>query len=555
MARHVPSPAAGPAVSGVADGLAARMRGAAEAARAGRMAEAARVCREILAAAPTALEPQLLIAQIAASEGRPMEAIATLRAALRHHRGSAAIWTPLARLGAAHLPAAARGEIAEVARRAGLPAPLLSRVGATLAAPPAPRRARDAIEDGRAGEAAAIARDLGDPALLAEALEADGRAEEALAAHDARIAAAGDRAGPGPAAAKALLLQRMGRLGEAGDVLRDLIERHPGEGALYRLWATGERVAADDPLLARMERLWTARPGAELGFALAKALEDAGRHGEVFAVLHEANRLAGRVAPPDLEAERRDAAAWRAALAGLRPVAAEARGPVPLFVAGMPRSGTTLVERILARGAGVAAGGETGLLAPIVLRHARPPAPPGAEAVRRIAEAHDAALARRWPGASRVTDKSMQLWKIVPLLAALPGAATIVVRRDPRDTGLSIYQQHFAPGTQRFATDLRAIGRMLRLFDESVAHWREAAPGAFTEVSYDALVADPAAAAERLAAAAGLPAGALSGPDAEGGLVRTLSVAQARAPVHAGSSGRWRRFEAELAPLIEELER
>ncbi len=356
-------------------------------------------------------------------------------------------------------------------------------------------------------------------------------------------------------AAKALLLQRMGRLERADALLRDLIGVHPDDGALYRLWATGARVAADDPLLAGMERLWSARPAAELGFALAKALEDTGRTDEVFDVLHAANRLAGRGAAPDLDAEARDVAAWRAALSGPIPAPRDAPGPRPLFVAGMPRSGTTLIERILARGAGVAAGGETGLLAPIVLRQVRPPAPPAAGALREIAAAHGAALARRWPGAARVTDKSMQLWKIVPLLAALPGARTILVRRDPRDTGLSIYQQPFAPGTQRFATDLRAIGRMLRLFDESVAHWRETAPGAFEEVSYDALVADPGAGAERLAAAAGLPPGALSGPDAEGGLVRTLSVAQARAPVHGGSSGRWRRYAAELAPLIEELER
>ena len=150
----------------------------------------------------------------------------------------------------------------------------------------------------------------------------------------------------------------------------------------------------------------------------------------------------------------------------------------------------------------------------------------------------------------------MQMWKVLPLLpAALPESRTVVVRRDPRDVGLSIYQQHFAPGTQRFSTDLRAIGRMLRLFDEAVAHWAEAMPGGVEEVSYDAFVADPGAGAVRLAAAAGLAPGALDGPDAEGGLVSTLSVAQARAPVHAGSSGRWRRYEAELAPLIEELER
>ena len=550
--------------------LTAKMRRAVDAARAGRAAEALKLCEAILAAAPAALEPRLLRAQIAASAGRPGDAIAELRRALRHHPAEARAWTPLGALAARHLGASDRDALAELAVRAGVPAPLLAQVRRTLAAPTPLRRAEDAIEAGDAERAVEIARaaaearpdDAAAHAGHARALEAAGRAGEALEALDRRIAASPPGA-IAPRADRALLLQGMGRLGEADALLRELIAAHPQEGGLYRLWATGARVAADEPLLAAMERLWAGRDvrqRAELGFALAKGLEDAGRHGEVFAVLHAANGAVAKAAPFDMEAELADVARWRAALSDLGQAAAgpgPVAGPAPIFVAGLPRSGTTLIERVLARGAGIEAGGELGLLAPHVLRHLPPGGPAaGPDVVRGIGAGYRAALSRRFGGAARVTDKSMQLWKILPLLtAALPEARTLVVRRDPRDVGLSIYQQYFAPGSQRFASDPRAIGRVLRLFDESVAHWRERAPDTFREISYDAFVDDPDAGAEDLAEAAGLPPGALAGPDASGGLVRTLSVAQARAPVHGRSSGRWRRYEAELAPLIEELER
>ena len=552
--------------------LAERMRRAAAAARAGRAGEALAQCDAILAAAPTVLEPRLLRAQLALDGGRPEEALSELRRALRHHAADLRVWSPLAALGARHLPPAEREALGALAARAGLAPAALGRVRRTLAAPPPPRRVADALERGDDAGAVALAaeaarRSPDDPAAHAahaRALEAAGRAEEALEALDRRAAASGGGA-LAARADRALLLQRMGRLGEADALLRALLAAHPEEGGLYRLWAVGARAAPDEPLLRAMERLWRdggGRQRAELGFALAKALEDAGRHGEVFAVLHAANALAARAAPFDMAAERRDVRAWRAALDGvweMAPAEGSAAGPAPVFVVGMPRSGTTLVERVLARAPEVRAGGETGLLAPLVLRHLPPTAPVaahGAAALAAVGDGYRGALTRRFGAGGRVTDKSMQLWKILPLLpAALPGSRTIVVRRDPRDVGLSIYQQHFAPGTQRFASDLRAIGRMLRLFDETVAHWAGAMPGGAAELSYDAFVADPEGGRARLAVAAGLPEGALEGPDAAGGLVSTLSVAQARRPVHAGSSGRWRRYERELAPLIEELER
>ncbi|WP_156943784.1 tetratricopeptide repeat-containing sulfotransferase family protein [Roseivivax isoporae] len=413
----------------------------------------------------------------------------------------------------------------------------------------------------------ALAARPGMPALLDAAVAAfadAGRVEDALAAHDARIAAA--RKPLHAAADKGIYLQRIGRFDEAEALFRELIARAPFEGVLYRTFLATHRLAADDPLMGRLRK---AANNPKVGdetrvhalFALAKALEDQGAHDEVFPVLHRANRLQRRLAPYDRAAREAEDAAIRAAQdrAALDPIDLEA-ALAPVFVTGMPRSGTTLAEQIVGAHPDATAGGELALA--LRLAHARFAANGRLAALRSLKDPDLARYAasylhgvRRATGARRgtVTDKSIQSHLVYGYLArALPGARFVVIDRDPRDVALSIYKTHFALGTHRYANDLADIAAAIKAFRASVAAWQDRLGDRLVRVAYEDLVGDPEPAARRLVAAAGLdwdPA-CLTFHE-RGGAVRTLSIAQVRQPIHGGRRAAWRRYETEMQPFID----
>lgn len=405
-----------------------------------------------------------------------------------------------------------------------------------------------------------------DPKLLAAAIQryrALGRSDAALAALDRQIAA--DPRSIKPRADKAHYLQLLGRFDEAETLFRALIKRHPNETELYRIFLATKKLTAGDPLLRAMEKLWGKRdlPDRQrmhLGFALAKAMEETGQTGKVFAYLTRANALQRKAAPFDSAAQAREFATVRKAQEGLAPAAVSTPALRPIFVTGMPRSGTTLVERILGAHPEVSAGGELGHALKLSYGYfgageqmraiaAEPPA-----RVRAFAD-HYIRLAARDTGrtSGAFTDKSILCHLIFGLLDhALPGAKIIVVHRDPRDIALSIYKNHFALGTHRYACDLAEIATSIKRFRANVAHWKTALPGRIHEIRYEALVDDPEPQSRALVAAAGLdwdPA-CLSSHEAQGA-VKTLSVSQARQPIYRGSAQAWKKYETELAPFIE----
>ena len=137
---------------------------------------------------------------------------------------------------------------------------------------------------------------------------------------------------------------------------------------------------------------------------------------------------------------------------------------------------------------------------------------------------------------------------------ALPNSRIIVVRRDPRDTLLSIYKNRFPEGTHLYAYDLRDLANYYATFVEMVEFWRSETPDWFTEVEYETLVANPEAESRRLIAAAGLDwEDACLNFHENKRKVDTLSVYQVRQPISGGSVKAWQRYEKELAPMIEVL--
>ena len=237
-------------------------------------------------------------------------------------------------------------------------------------------------------------------------------------------------------------------------------------------------------------------------------------------------------------------------------------GIAPIFITGMPRSGTTLVEQIISAHPDVAAGGETSIAVKtvyqILLRengnvrffHQIPE-----EEVARIGHIYEDQIREIVDFDHFVTDKSIQTVVVMGVVKlALPNARFIVVRRDPRDNLLSVYKNSFGDGTHLYSNDLKDLAKFYRSFVDIVDFWRERIPDSFHEIWYDDLVSNPDEETRKLIAAAGLEwDDACLSPHKNKREVKTLSVQQVRQPINTGSKQAWKRYEKDLQPLIKEL--
>ncbi|MCE3285789.1 MAG: sulfotransferase family protein, partial [Steroidobacteraceae bacterium] len=235
-------------------------------------------------------------------------------------------------------------------------------------------------------------------------------------------------------------------------------------------------------------------------------------------------------------------------------------------VVGMPRTGTTLVERMLSSHSQVASAGESQNFGVLLKRATgtRSPTVLDPETIARANQVDLAAVGREYAERTRPASDKPRFVDKLPLnffylghvARAVPGARVVVLRRHPLDTVVASYRQLFATTMPyyEYAYDLRDATRYWLAFDALMAHWRSVLPGRILEVEYEALVQQP----ERTLAAVlqhcglGWEPACLEferNPDA----VATASAVQVRRPLYASSIGRWRRYEAHLAPVFEIL--
>jgi tetratricopeptide (TPR) repeat protein len=378
---------------------------------------------------------------------------------------------------------------------------------------------------------------------LAAAQRAAGLVEAALASVDAAL-----RLDPAMAEAwnlKGACLRALGQFDEAIAHFERAAALRPGFAGAIRNIATSRRAGRDAGEAMWLQDLLRGGLGDEeaiaTGFALAKVLDDGGRYDDAFAVLAEANaRAARRLA----DAGRGyDAGAFEAQARAALDAGGDAAGVVdselPVLVVGMPRSGTTLVEQILASHPEVVGAGELPDLSRLCAA--------GGE----VAAPYVEGLRGRAGGAGRVVDKMPDnILLLGRVAAALPRARVIFCRRDPRDMALSCFATRFAAGNA-FAYALWSCGHRAGVTEWLAASLAGRLPLATQTVRYESLVGDLEGEARRLIAFLGLDwdPRCLDFHRTDRPIL-TASAWQARQPVFASSVGRWRHYEAHLAPML-----
>jgi tetratricopeptide (TPR) repeat protein len=367
----------------------------------------------------------------------------------------------------------------------------------------------------------------------------------------------------------------LGEMDDAAEYFRRAIETGHDERRLHRSFGSVMSRQKEDP--AKLQRMAEMLDGGRLpvphrvgaGFALGKSLDDAGRFDEAFARYSEANALFKEWRSES--GERYDAAASAREVDRLiRTFTPEFfarrkdwgnRSDVPVFIVGMPRSGTTLVEQIAASHPAVFGADELPDVARLAaaLGQGHPGSPEAGWDARRIRQAADAYLEHLQtlgPGAARVTDKMPGNVFQLGLIAVLfPRARVIFCRRDPRDTCLSCYFQWFPSSRLLYTYDLADCGRQYLQTERVIAHWLKALPLPMMEMKYEELVADQEGRSRRLIEFLGLPWDpACLQFHRTRRTVTTASVWQVRQPMYNRSAGRWRHYERYLGPLVEVLE-
>lgn len=284
------------------------------------------------------------------------------------------------------------------------------------------------------------------------------------------------------------------------------------------------------------------RTRAVLGFCLFKALDDQGRHTEAFAALHAANAAMRPLAPWHGAAEHAQVTAIAAAFAhdGNPPVDA-LQGREVIFIASLPRSGSTLVEQILASHPWVTGANEIGDLPQVIDDESRRRGLPfpgwvaqaTPEDWARLGLDYLARTARWRTDRPRFTDKGLVNWLYVGVIRAmLPGARVVTVRRDPLETCFACYRQLFRHG-MGFTYDLTDLAARWHDFHRLSRQWAASWPGHAIDLDYDQLTATPEPAIRALLAACELPfdTRCLAPQDTHRDVLSTASAAQVRRPI------------------------
>lgn len=355
----------------------------------------------------------------------------------------------------------------------------------------------------------------------------------------------------------------LGRLDEAETALRHALRLNPDYApAYFTLSAMNHYEDKNDADVKAMERILAQEGLSEdmltkLYFSLAKVYEDVQDYDQAFVYLSKGNDLRRQKYRYDVAVDedsfRRLKETFNAEFfrqhSGFG-----VDDKTPIFIVGMPRSGTSLVEQILASHPQVYGGGELNDLKRIIsqgqdLSVTFVTSLRSEDSVRMAAQ-YLAVLDQLSGGAAYVTDKMPMNFQFIGMIRLLfPNARVIHCRRDPMDTCLAIYKQNFSV-THKFAFDLVELGRYYRAYEDLMDHWHQVLPGYIYENTYEELVADQQLGTRRLLEFCGLDwdDACLKFYETQRP-VSTASLVQVRKPIYKSSVEKWRKYGHHLEPL------
>jgi tetratricopeptide (TPR) repeat protein len=386
---------------------------------------------------------------------------------------------------------------------------------------------------------------------------------------------------PGEHHLHAMLLQFSGEIGQACEVLETCLQRWPRYGDAAMVLVNLRRQKPESNLLPFLQEQLRRLPvdsrdpddrfvRAEFEYAQFKVLDDLGRYKEAWpalarcnALMHELNpyQAADKTAITEALIALPDAVlAWDGSSA-----AGRLDGPTPIFIVGMPRSGTTLLDRMLSGHSQVVSAGEIiDFWRQLHWVADMPPAKSESllKIIQRSGDIDFAELGARYlkqtqwraHGRKFYIDKlPTNVQMIAFIRKALPHAPILHIVRDPMDTCFSNFKVMFG-NVSPYSYDLQALAHHYRQYARVTAHWRTRIPNAMHDVSYASLVRDPEATMRQVLGHCGLEIEqACLRPELNASPVATPSSAQVRESIHTRGIGQWRHYAEPLEPLREAL--
>lgn len=369
------------------------------------------------------------------------------------------------------------------------------------------------------------------------------------------------------------VLRAVGKHHEAVQNYRWAIKANPDFAVAHRMIAFSKKFTEETDDITAIRRAHArAEPGSpasmNLGFALGKVEEDLGHYAEAFTHIADANRLHRQSISYDAYQSRH----WAEATINLfsadlfaRNASAGLTDSGPLFILGMPRSGTSLIEQILATHPAIYGAGEMRLITEIMedagltdpeLMFSDKIATLNPDRFTDLGRTYLSRTKHLNPAANFITNKMPgNFWRVGIIKLMLPNARIIHCRRNPLDNCLSIFKNFFAVGGLNYAYDLGELGTYHRLYQRLMDHWHKVLPGQIYDLDYEALTADQEGESKKLIDWLGLPWDpALLDFYKTDRAVQTASAVQVRQPIYASSVNLAERYGEALRPLIEALQ-
>ncbi|MDC3205786.1 tetratricopeptide repeat protein, partial [Paracoccaceae bacterium] len=359
-------------------------------------------------------------------------------------------------------------------------------------------------------------------------------------------------------------LQEQGKIDKAIEAYDKALFIKPDFAEAHRNLSVIKKYIRDDGHIFQVQKLYRQQDLSEdarckLSFTLSKMHEDIGDLGKSFTYLSEGNALRKKLLNYSFEQDKRLFSSLKKSQPRLSKNSLKIKEDLselsPIFILGMPRSGTTLVEQIISAHSRITGAGELNYIKQFGFKIATEPTSINTGAVSKFRQKYLSELTKMSSGKRFVTDKMPQNFRFIPLIcAALPEAKIIHVQRNADATCWSNYKHYFATKHLRYCYDLNDVVEYYNLYKDLMQHWQSEYSDRLYNLSYENLITDQENQTRKLIKHLGLHwEEACLSPQKNKRIVRTASQQQVRQKVYKGSSEAWRKYEPFLNGAFDDL--